>query len=97
MNTVGREPFLDWFNTLDKAAKNRIRTRLDRLELGNYGDYESVGGDVYELRSFFGPGYRIYFGESGNTIFLLYGGIKATQSRDIKKAKEYWRQYHEQI
>jgi hypothetical protein len=33
MNTGGKEPLLDWFNALDKAAKNRIRARLDRVEL----------------------------------------------------------------
>lgn len=38
----------------------------------------------------FGAGYRIYFSEINNVlIILLSGGDKSTQSKDIKKAKEY--------
>lgn len=69
---------------------------MDRVEQGNFGDYESVGDDVCELRFFFGSGYRIYFGEVGNTIVLLLcGGDKSSQKKDVKKAKEYWKEYQE--
>jgi putative addiction module killer protein len=51
---------------------------------------------LYELRLFFGPGYRVYFGEhDGKTVLILAGGDKSTQSKDIKKAKEYWKTYLE--
>jgi putative addiction module killer protein len=50
----------------------------------------SSEGGLYELRMFFGPGYRVYFGEHReNVILLLCGGNKATQKRDIKAAREY--------
>ncbi|MEW6236907.1 MAG: type II toxin-antitoxin system RelE/ParE family toxin [Candidatus Omnitrophota bacterium] len=96
----GKEPFLDWLNTLrkkDKPSFFRIRDRLNRIaEQGNYGDYKAVGEGVYELRFFFGSGYRVYFGEDGETIVLLLcGGGKSSQRQDIKKAKEYWSLYHE--
>ncbi|MBI3418591.1 MAG: addiction module killer [Proteobacteria bacterium] len=43
---------------------------------------------------FFGPGYRIYFGEQGNNIIvLLCGGDKGIQSKDIEQAKAYWKEY----
>lgn len=46
----GYVPFEDWYDSLrDKVAKVRIRRRLDRLELGNFGDTESVGEGVYAL------------------------------------------------
>jgi len=47
-----------------------------------------------ELKVDFGPGYRIYFGQMGRAlIVLLCGGDKSTQSKDIKKAHEYWTDY----
>ena len=67
-----------------------------RLAQGNYGDYAPVGEGVSELRLFFGPGYRVYFGEQGETVVvLLCGGHKASQARDIVQAQAYWREYQQ--
>ena len=91
----GNEPFTKWLGGLrDKQGRKRIETRLLRLEQGNYGDCESVGEGVSELRMFFGPGYRVYFGEdTKNIVVLLCGGDKSTQDRDIEAAKAYWKEY----
>ena len=71
--------------------------RLERIKLGNLGDFRSVGEGVCELRIDYGPGYRVYFGRIGNIIvILLLGGDKSTQNRDIKKAIEYWIDYRSQ-
>jgi len=44
--------------------------------------------NLFELRFFFGPGFRIYFTiKEDKVVFLLCGGDKATQKKDIKKAK----------
>jgi putative addiction module killer protein len=93
----GRSPFEQWMRSLrDKQTKARILTRVDRVRLGNFGDCESVGGGVYELRIHFGPGYRVYFGLDGeNIVLLLCGGDKSTQVRDIESAKDYWREYQQ--
>ena len=57
----GHSPFNDWLLGLrDLRARARIRTRLNRVRLGNLGDYESIGDGVFELRIFYGPGYRVY-------------------------------------
>ena len=88
------EVFTDWFNGLrDRRAKARIQARIDRLELGHFGDVAPVGEGVNELRIFYGPGYRIYFVQYGSTvIILLSGGDKSTQDSDIVKAKELAKQ-----
>ncbi len=93
----GNEPFTKWLDNLsDLDGKKRIAARITRLQAGLYGDCEPVGEGVSELRLFFGPGYRIYFGESKkNIVILLCGGDKSTQKRDIKRAKEYWLEYKE--
>ncbi len=90
-----RIPFDEWFNSLrDIKTQIKINKRLNRVILGNLGDYRSVGEGVYELRIDYGPGYRIYFGQSGLTIVvLLCGGDKSTQAQDIDKAIEYWKHY----
>jgi putative addiction module killer protein len=47
-----------------------------------------------ELRMFFGPGYRVYFGEEGdNIVLLLCGGDKSSQAQDIEAAKAYWKEH----
>lgn len=52
-----------------------------------------LAAGVFELRLFFGPGYRVYFGEDGdNIVVLLCGGDKSTQKQDIKAAKVYWKE-----
>jgi putative addiction module killer protein len=88
-------PFDDWLDGLrDAKGRARIEIRLDRLEQGNFGDCEPVGEGVFELRMDFGPGYRAYFAEEGpKIVLLLIGGDKSTQTKDIKAAKVYWRQY----
>ena len=93
----GIEPFSEWIEGLrDVVGRKRIFTRIDRLAQGNYGDCEPVGDGVSELRMFFGPGYRVYFGERENRIVvLLCGGDKSSQPQDIRKAKDYWKEYLE--
>ena len=92
----GRSPFRDWLDTLDVAVKARVQARVLRFEMGNLGDHKSIGGGIWEARMMFGAGYRIYFGKDGNSIIvLLAGGEKSSQSKDISRAKDFWRDYLE--
>jgi putative addiction module killer protein len=83
------ETYARWFAGLrDIRARARIDVRIRRLSLGNPGDARSVGAGVYELRIDCGPGYRVYYAQTGRElILLLCGGDKKTQARDVKEAK----------
>lgn len=91
----GATPFEDWLNSLrDKTARGAIRSRIDRVKLGNFGVHRGVGEGVTELVIDVGPGYRVYYALDGNTIVLLLcGGDKKTQNADIGLAKKYWADY----
>jgi putative addiction module killer protein len=84
------EVFAAWLKGLrDRRARDRILARIDRLSLGNAGDVGPVGEGVSEMRIHYGPGYRMYFTQRGDTVvILLCGGDKRTQARDIKRAIE---------
>ena len=91
----GMSPFAEWLHNLkDRQARAKIRVRLDRLALGNPGDIKSLGSSLAELRIDYGPGYRVYFGQEGESIVLLLcGGAKKTQHKDILLAHTYWQDY----
>jgi putative addiction module killer protein len=93
----GKSPFKLWLNELqNQKAQVIIDARLTRVRLGNLGHCRAVGGGVLELKIDFGPGYRIYFGQDGESlVVLLVGGDKKSQASDIKKAKLYWLDYKE--
>ena len=84
------EVFSTWLRKLrDLQVLARIQIRIRRLSLGNFGDVNPVGEGVSELRIDYGPGYRVYFHQTGNVlVLLLIGGTKQTQKSDIAKAKK---------
>jgi putative addiction module killer protein len=94
-NAAGKNPFREWIRGIDIGVRNRVNSRIRRIEeFGNYGDCEPVGDGVYELKVDTGPGYRVYFGIDGNEIILLGGGDKGTQASDIRKALECREDYN---
>jgi putative addiction module killer protein len=82
------EVFIKWLDNLyDIQARTRVLVRIERLVAGNPGDAKPVGEGVSELRINYGPGYRVYYKQQGQTIVvLLAGGDKSTQAKDIKTA-----------
>jgi len=71
----------------DPSTRRRLVLRLRKAGLGQLGDVEPVAAGVYEMREFFGPGWRMYCTRRGDTLILMLGGgTKATQARDIAKA-----------
>jgi putative addiction module killer protein len=95
LNTLLRSSDFDvWLSRLtDQKAKARILARITSAAFGNFGDCESVGEGVSEMRVHIGAGYRIYYTRTGSTVYLLLiGGIKASQAKDIAKAKKMARE-----
>ena len=86
-----------WLSGLrDRRAVARIAARLDRLAMGHPGDAEPIGHGLSELRINYGPGYRLYVVQAGETlVVLLCGGDKGSQDRDISRAKDLARKLKE--
>jgi putative addiction module killer protein len=91
MITVKRLPEFDaWLDGLrDRETRIRLARRLDKAQRGILGDIKPVGDGVFEMREFFGPGWRMYFVKRGAVlVVMLGGGDKTSQARDIATAQK---------
>lgn len=84
------DEFTAWLSGLkDGMTRLRLARRLEKAEAGNLGDVRSVGEGVWEMREFFGPGWRMYYVQRGQVLLIMLGGgDKSTQDADIAKAQE---------
>ena len=94
----GKKPYLEWFKSIkDKTIRGLITAKVFELRAGNFNRCKSLGGGLYELKLFFGAGYRVYFARVGDQILLLLGGgtknTKGEQQRDILKAKRHYMRF----
>ncbi len=80
--------FDHWLDSLkDRTTRLRLSRRLEKAQRGNLGDVKQVGAGVFEMREFFGPGWRMYYAQRGSLlIVMLGGGDKSTQAADIVRA-----------
>jgi putative addiction module killer protein len=87
-----KDVFTEWRSLLrDTKARIAVDRRVNRIELGNFGDHRFCRDGIWELRIDVGPGYRVYYAIAGTqVVLLLCGGDKQTQDSDINKACEYW-------
>lgn len=87
-----KDLYIDWLRRLrDGRAKVAVIRRVARIEQGNFGDHRFCRDGVWELRIDVGPGYRVYYAQSGQRlVLLLCGGDKRTQDADIERAVDYW-------
>lgn len=95
ITSSGERPFIKWLEKLDKKTRAIVTNYVYRLaDGGTTKNLKPLKDGVYEVKIFYGPGLRVYFAEDGEKIILLLlGGDKKSQSSDIQKAKEYWRNY----
>ncbi|MDD2166952.1 type II toxin-antitoxin system RelE/ParE family toxin [Glaesserella parasuis] len=86
--------FSKWLDGLkNPIAKATVARRIKNAVKGNFGDHKALAGTggLYEMRIATGAGYRIYYAQQGDVIYiLLQGGDKSTQQADIEKAKALW-------
>ena len=76
-------------NMKDVIGKAHIDRRVNRLRYGNAGDCSPIGNGLSEMRIHYGPGYRVYFDDTGmEIVILLCVGDKSTQQADIERAKK---------
>lgn len=80
--------FAEWLDGIkDRMTQRRLARRLEKAIKGNLGDIKLVGESVWEMREFFGPGWRMYYVRQGDVlIVMLGGGDKSTQQADIAAA-----------
>ncbi len=91
MYTVKTLPEFDkWLDGLkDRTTRLRLSRRLDKAQCGNLGDVKPVGDGIFEMREHFGPGWRMYYTNFGDTLIVMVGGgEKSSQTTDIAKAKQ---------
>lgn len=83
------DEFTAWLSGLkDGMTRLRLARRLEKAEAGNLGDVRSLGEGVWEMREFFGPGWRMYYVQRGQVLLIMLGGgDKSTQDADIAKAQ----------
>jgi len=90
----GASPYAKWFASLNQPAAVKVAVALHRLLHGNFANVRSVGAGVFERKIDFGPGYRIYFGQDGDSLVVLLGGsTKQRQSEAIAAAASSWTEY----
>lgn len=100
INIDQTEQFERWLHKLkDPLGKVGILARIKRAQGGNFGDHKPLANTngIYEMRIFKGNGYRVYYAQQGDTLYLLLiGGSKDSQTTDITKACTIWQQVKEQ-
>jgi putative addiction module killer protein len=91
----GKDAFMEWRRQLrDTKVKIAVDRRINRMELGNFGDHKFCRDGVWELRIDVGPGYRVYYAMAGTqVVLLLCAGDKRTQDAEIARACEYWQDW----
>jgi putative addiction module killer protein len=93
----GRSPYAEWFDRPNAQAAAKVAIAVTRIGQGNFSKVRSVGSGVHECKIKFGPGYRVYFGENGESceslVISLGGRTKKRQQRDINDAIATWQDY----
>ena len=99
LTTDAQDLYAAWLAALkDQTAKVAVIRRVNRVELGNFGDHKYCRDGVWELRIDVGQGYRVYYALAGSkVVLLLCGGDKRSQGADINRACAYWQDWQGRV
>ena len=90
------DAYSKWFKTETAKIQRQIEARLVKIELENYlGNHKHLVGDLWELK--FNNGNRIYYTIKkieDQTMFLILGGNKNGQQKDINQAEKVAKEIH---
>ena len=97
MQVETTEAFDAWLDSLkDHMTRIRLSRRLDKAMRGLLGDVQPVGEGVFEMREFFGAGWRMYYIQRGPVLRIqrhanaaLYGETHAIQQERLAHVIEY--------
>ena len=95
VSAAGVDVYQEWLDGIrDVTTRVRITRCVDRVKQGNFGDHKFERDGVWEIRLDFGPGYRIYYSKTGETVVLLLaGGDKSSQEKDLRAAVAHLQDY----
>lgn len=83
--------YLEWFTKQTPRTQGQIQARIKRiLDFGHFGEAKHLENNLLELK--WKNGLRVYFSlakdDLGKLVFILCGGNKNSQRKDIKLAKK---------
>jgi putative addiction module killer protein len=98
MKIFKSDAYNKWFKTETVKTQKQIEARLVKIELENYlGNHKHLVGELWELK--FNNGNRIYYTIKkigDQTMFLILGGNKNGQQKDINKAEKVAKEIHKE-
>lgn len=81
--------FVKWFDKAkDGVFKKKFNNRIEQIKQGNFGFNKRLDEYLFELKFKGNVGYRVYYLVVDKHVFIIWGGVKDTQSKDIKKANQ---------
>jgi putative addiction module killer protein len=90
--------FHEWYQSLEDTLRTRIDARLDMVKAGNFGASRALGDGLFELK--WKNGMRVYYSRRriGHIdAIIVWGGFKAKQKQDIKKARTIKARYENEL
>jgi putative addiction module killer protein len=90
MKILKSDLYSKWFKTQTIKVQRQIEARLSKIEVdGHFGNHKHLASNLWELK--FNNGNRIYYTIKkieGQMMFLILGGNKNGQQKDINKAEK---------
>jgi putative addiction module killer protein len=88
---TGKVPYSEWEDGLDKKINAIVKSRLDRIRLGNFGKVKTIKGskDIWEIVLDVGPGYSnlLWYQRKNSDTFISRWRKEKPRARYRKSEK----------